>query len=190
MPDHPAGAASGPSDAAPSGPAAGGGPESGWPGVGGGWAAGSGAPVVAEIRFAVPGAAAAGFPAAARAALDALAGAAGFRSGRLARALDEPASWLLTSEWDGPGPWRRALSAFEVRYALTPLLVHAVDVPGAFEVLAAVDPRVARSDGRRDVEGGRDAERGGRGPAGTGSEARTYRSDRAADADTAAPRRP
>ncbi len=143
-----------------------------------GWAAaGCGAPVVAEIRFAVPGAAAAGFPAAARAALGALARAGGFRSGRLARALDEPASWLLTTEWDGPGPWRRALSAFEVRYALTPLLAHAV------EVLAAVDPPVARGAG-----GGRP----GVGPteAGDGDVdhlARTYRSDRAADADTAAP---
>ncbi|EIV93335.1 antibiotic biosynthesis monooxygenase [Frankia sp. QA3] len=170
-----------PAGAGRAAPAAGGRPEP--EGVGAGWAAAPGAPVVAEIRFAVPGAAAADFPAAARAALDALARAAGFRSGRLARALDEPASWLLTTEWDGPGPWRRALSAFEVRYALTPLLVHAVDVPGAFEVLAAVDPPVARGAGRRD------AERGGSGPADAGSGARTYRSDRAADADTAAPRR-
>ncbi|MCM3926049.1 antibiotic biosynthesis monooxygenase, partial [Frankia sp. AiPs1] len=169
--------------AAPSGPAAGGGPASGWQGVGGGWTAGSGTPVIAEIRFAVPAAAAAGFPAAARAALDALARAAGFRSGRLARALDEPASWLLTSEWDGPGPWRRALSAFEVRYALTPLLVHAVDVPGAFEVLAAVDPPATGGAGgdRSDVDPAEAA--GGDG----GCLARTYRSDRAANADTAAP---
>ncbi|WP_261568459.1 antibiotic biosynthesis monooxygenase [Frankia gtarii] len=185
MPDRPADAGAGElTDAgrARSGPTVGGGPEPG--GVGGGWAAaGSGAPVVAEIRFAVPGAAAAGFPAAARAALGALARAAGFRSGRLARALDEPASWLLTTEWDGPGPWRRALSAFEVRYALTPLLAHAVDVPGAFEVLAAVDPPVARGTG-----GGRP----GVGPTEVGDGdvdhlGRTYRSDRAADADTAAP---
>ncbi|KQC36413.1 hypothetical protein UK82_21215 [Frankia sp. ACN1ag] len=131
----------------------------------------------------MPAAAAAGFPTAARAALDALARAAGFRSGRLARALDEPESWLLTSEWDGPGPWRRALSAFEVRYALTPLLVHAVDVPGAFEVLAAVDPPVARDAGgdRLDVD---PAEAAGGDVARL---ARTYCSDRAADADTAAP---
>jgi hypothetical protein len=116
--------------------------------------------VVAQIAFVLPPAAAAGFPSAARAALDALAQAAGFRAGRLARALDAPESWLLSTEWDGPGPWRRALSSFEVRRTLTPLLVHAVDAPGAFEVLAAAGPAAG-----------------------------TYRSDRAADADTAAPGR-
>ncbi|MCL9796596.1 peptidoglycan-binding protein, partial [Frankia sp. AgKG'84/4] len=93
-------------------------------------------------------------------ALDALAVARGFRSGRLARALDAPESWLLITEWDGPGPWRRALSSFEVRRTLTPLLAHAVDAPGAFEILAAVGPAAG-----------------------------TFSSDRAADADTAAPRR-
>ncbi len=116
--------------------------------------------MVAQIAFVLPPAAAVAFPAGAQGALDALARAAGFRSGRLARALDAPESWLLTTEWDGPGPWRRALSSFEVRLALTPLLVHAVDAPGAFEVLAAAGPAAG-----------------------------TFRSDRAADADTAAPGR-
>ncbi|WP_462187702.1 MULTISPECIES: antibiotic biosynthesis monooxygenase [unclassified Frankia] len=129
------------------------------------WAAPTaGAPVVAQIAFAVPGDASpggAGFAAAARPALDALARAPGFRGGRIAQAPDEPGSWLMTTEWDGPGAWRRALSAFEVRYALTPLLVFAVDGPGTFEVLVSVD--------------------------GPGGSARTHRSDRAPDAGTAAP---
>ncbi|OFB43801.1 peptidoglycan-binding protein [Frankia sp. CcI156] len=137
------------------------------------WAAPTaGAPVVAQIAFAVPGDAVpgdavpggAGFAAAARPALDALARAPGFRGGRIAQALDEPGSWLMTTEWDGPGAWRRALSAFEVRYALTPLLVFAVDGPGTFEVLVSVD--------------------------GPGGSARTHRSDRTPDADTAAPGEP
>ncbi|CAO5169152.1 putative peptidoglycan bound protein [Frankia sp. AiPs1] len=158
-----------------------------------------------------------GFSAAAQAALEALAHCAGFRAGRLARALDAPRTWLLTTEWDGPGPWRRALSAFDVRCTLTPLLVHAVDVPGSFEVLAAVDaatpaasisprlasapastaatssssvrapsvdapsapPASARRPDRR-VDPDADAGAGG-------TTTHTYRSDRAVDADTAAP---
>ncbi|MCM3883951.1 peptidoglycan-binding protein [Frankia sp. R82] len=120
------------------------------------------APVLAQIAFELPpDADAASFPAAARAVLDAFGQCAGFRGGRLARALDAPRTWLLTTEWDGPGPWRRALSVFEVRCTLTPLLVHAVDAPGSYEVLATV---------------------------GTGAgTSRTYRSDRAPDADVAAP---
>ncbi|SNQ51117.1 Antibiotic biosynthesis monooxygenase [Frankia canadensis] len=139
------------------------------PAGGRGWRppAGASAPVVAQIAFTVPPAAADDFPAAVREVLAVLGGAAGFRRGRVARALDAQESWLLITEWDGPGPWRRALSLFDVRRTLTPLLVHAVDAPGAFEVLAAAD---APSAGGADL---------------------VFASDRAADADTAAPgRRP
>jgi len=120
--------------------------------------------VIAQIAFTLPPSVEADFRAAAGEALGALAAAAGFRRGRVARALDAPRSWLLVTEWDGPGPWRRALSGFDVRRILTPLLAYAVDAPGAFEVLAAVD-----------------------GPAGIGGPA-SFASDRAVDdVDPAAP---
>jgi hypothetical protein len=46
---------------------------------------------------------------------------------------------VLVTEWDGPGAWRRALGGFDVKMELTPLLAHAVDAPGAFEVLVGQD---------------------------------------------------
>ncbi|WP_238438126.1 antibiotic biosynthesis monooxygenase, partial [Frankia nepalensis] len=112
-----------------------------------------GAPVLAMVRFRLPAASGetAGpaarlvteFAAGAERALAALGQAAGYRSGRLARAMDDPAEWVLVTEWDGPGAWRRALGRFDVKLELTPLLVHAVDVPGAFEVLVGQDSPAA-----------------------------------------------
>lgn len=67
--------------------------------------------------------------------LDLLAARAGFRSGRVARAADDPTRWALVTEWDGAGGYRRAISAAEVKVALTPLLVWAVDEPTAYEVV-------------------------------------------------------
>lgn len=72
-------------------------------------------------------------------ALAALAGRPGYQSGGLARALDEPSHWLLATEWESVGSYRRALGAFEVKVALTPLLVDAVNEPSAYEVLAMTD---------------------------------------------------
>jgi hypothetical protein len=115
---------------------------------------GRAAPVLALVRFRLsaptdedgasggqPAAAAAGaeFAAAAERALAAFTRSVGFRSGRLARAVDDPDAWVLATEWDGPGAWRRALGGFDVRCELTPLLVHAIDAPGAFEVLVGQD---------------------------------------------------
>jgi hypothetical protein len=100
---------------------------------------GGGAPVLATVRFQVPDPAVAGFAAAGEAVIRALSRQRGYRGARLGRAVDDPSLWVLVSEWAGPGGWRRALSAFEVRCELAPLLVHAVDAPGAFEVLLAQD---------------------------------------------------
>ena len=111
-------------------------------------------------RFAVPEDDAAGFTARSRVALEALAARPGFRRGRVARAVDDPAEWVLVTEWDGVGAYRRALSAYEVKVDAAPLLGQARAEPGAFEVLVAVD---------------------GEGPVVTSG------SDRAADAGTVAP---
>ncbi len=111
-------------------------------------------------RFAVTEAEAGGFAGSARAALEALAARPGFRRGHAGRSVDDPAEWVLVTEWDGVGAYRRALSAYEVKMAATPLLAQARDGAGAFEVLIAAD--------------------------GTGVTA-TATSDRAADADTTSP---
>ncbi|HYT09060.1 MAG TPA: antibiotic biosynthesis monooxygenase [Mycobacteriales bacterium] len=96
-------------------------------------------PVIVVSRFAVPDQESAAFTERARAALAALAGRPGFRRGRVGRSVDEPAEWVLVTEWDGVGAYRRALSAYEVRVAATPLLAQARDEPGAFEVLVSAD---------------------------------------------------
>jgi hypothetical protein len=95
--------------------------------------------VLGSVCFRVPDTDAARFVAAGEAVLRALATRRGYRGARLGRALDDPTLWMLVSEWAGPGDWRRALSAFEVRCELAPLLVYAVDAPGAFEILLGQD---------------------------------------------------
>jgi len=92
----------------------------------------------------------------AHAALEVLAARPGYRSGRLARALDEPRHWCLVTDWESVGAYRRALSAYEVRVAATPLLAESLDEPSAFEVLADAAPgaavRPATSDRAGDDE--------------------------------------
>ena len=74
-------------------------------------------------------------PTALERAVAALAARPGFRyAPGSVRRPDDPARWVLVSEWDGVGAWRRALSAFEVRVEAVPLLALAEDEPGAFEV--------------------------------------------------------
>ena len=115
------------------------------------------------LHFAVPEPDTASFLASAWDALEALAGCPGFRSGRAGRAADDAAAWVLVTEWDGVGAYRRALSAYDVKVRATPLLARARDEPGAFEVLLTQ---------------------------GTGTQS-TAVSDRADDADTSGPgRRP
>lgn len=91
-------------------------------------------------RFAVAEDAGADFAGRAAVALEALAARPGFRRGHAGRAVDEPTEWVLVTEWDGVGAYRRALSAYEVKVAATPLLAEARDEPGAYEVLVAADP--------------------------------------------------
>lgn len=73
-------------------------------------------------------------------ALAALAARPGYRGGSLARALDEPSHWVLATEWESVGSYRRALGDFAVKVALTPLQADALNEPSAYEVLATTDP--------------------------------------------------
>ena len=75
------------------------------------------------------------------AALAALRARPGFRSGEVGHAVDDPQTWVVVTRWDDVGPWRRALSAPDVRVALAPVLAGAVDEGGAFEVVADVGTR-------------------------------------------------
>lgn len=86
-------------------------------------------------RFDVAGSSGASFEAEAQAAMAVLSARPGHRGSRLGRAVDDPATWVLVTEWDDVGSYRRALSSYEVKVAATPLLARARQEPSAFEVL-------------------------------------------------------
>ena len=94
-------------------------------------------------RFVVPPDTQDGFVERAHAALAALADRPGYLSGRLTRALDDPAHWTLVTEWESVGAYRRALGGFDVKVHATPLLSESVDEPSAFETLATAAPGAA-----------------------------------------------
>jgi len=86
-------------------------------------------------HFDVPEAEGASFETEARTGIAALAARPGHLSSRLGRAADDPAAWVLVTEWDSVGSYRRALSAYEVKVAATPLLAQARNSASAYEVL-------------------------------------------------------
>ncbi|MFI7597411.1 antibiotic biosynthesis monooxygenase family protein [Actinoplanes sp. NPDC049681] len=91
-------------------------------------------------RFVVPPDTQDSFVERAHAALAALAASTGYTSGRLTRALDDPAYWTLVTEWESVGAYRRALGGFDVKVHATPLLSESLDEPSAFETLATAQP--------------------------------------------------
>lgn len=79
--------------------------------------------------------------------LDQLGTRPGFVRGSVGRALDDPTLWLLRTEWRDVGSYRRALSSYETKVAVLPLLSAAIDEPAAYEVIVgegATEPNDAR----------------------------------------------
>jgi len=113
------------------------------------------------MRYYVPEDAGREFREDARAALTALSERPGFERGHLGRSTDDPSVWVLSTEWEGVGAYRRALSSYEVKLRATPVLQQAVEGPSAFEVLESA----------------------------SGGEHGSAQPDRAVDAGTAGPRR-
>jgi heme oxygenase (mycobilin-producing) len=83
----------------------------------------------------------------AQAALEAFAARPGFLRGRIGRAADDPRAWVLTTEWENVGAYRRSLSAFDVKVHAAPLLSLGRDEPSAFEVLWSVEGGVTATTG-------------------------------------------
>ncbi len=92
-------------------------------------------------RFVVAQDAGEEFRSRAEVALAALAARPGYAGGRVGRAVDDPTRWVLITEWDGVGAYRRALSAYDVKIAASPLLAESVYEPSAYEVLLDQDGR-------------------------------------------------
>ena len=82
----------------------------------------------------------AGFRRVAQDALGVLAQRPGFVRGSLGRSTDDTTAWVLVSEWDSVGSYRRALGSYEVKLHAAPLLADAIDLPASFETLVAADP--------------------------------------------------
>jgi quinol monooxygenase YgiN len=92
-------------------------------------------PLVVVTRYLVPPGDAETFRGRAREALDALLAQPGCRRGNVGRSLDDPDRWVLATEWDSTGSYRRALSSYDVKLRAVPVMYHAIDEPTAYESL-------------------------------------------------------
>lgn len=62
-----------------------------------------------------------------------LADKPGFVGGEIGRNLDDPSLWVLSTRWENVGSYRRALSSYDAKMYVQPLMVHALDEPSAYE---------------------------------------------------------
>ncbi len=97
-----------------------------------------------------PGADPAEFHNQAALALRLLAERPGFQGGTLARATDDDQAWLLLTEWESVGAYRRALGGYQVKLLATPVLAQALDQPSAFEELLRIDAGGAERESASD----------------------------------------
>lgn len=75
-----------------------------------------------------------------RASLAVLARRPGFVRGSLGRATDDADAWVLVTEWDSVGSYRRALGNAEVKMTATPLFYLADGAVSGFEQLVTAGP--------------------------------------------------
>ena len=64
-----------------------------------------------------------------------LAARPGYQRGTLGRNVDDPELWVLSTQWEHVGAYRRSLSSYEVKLHAVPLLSRALDEPSAYEVV-------------------------------------------------------
>ena len=86
-------------------------------------------------RFRVPAEQQATFREDLQRARETLAERPGFVRGRIGRNTDDPELWVLTTEWESVGAYRRALSAYDVKLTAVPVLSRALDEPSAYELV-------------------------------------------------------
>ena len=84
-------------------------------------------------RFRVPEAEQAAFRDDLQRAREVLSVQSGYLAGRIGRNVDDSELWTLVTEWEGPGAYRRALSAYDVKLSAVPTLSRALDEPSAYE---------------------------------------------------------
>lgn len=96
--------------------------------------------LVVVTRYVVPEAEGTTFRERAREALDALCAQPGCRRGHVGRSMDDPTRWLLQTEWDSTGAYRRGLSSYDVKVRAVPVMYYAIDEPTAYEALVEGGP--------------------------------------------------
>lgn len=79
----------------------------------------------------------------------------GFVDARVARAIDDDGLIVMDVGWTTVGAYRRALSSYDVKVSVVPIISQAVDEPTAFEVLHVTD-----GHGAADAEGALAADAG------------------------------
>jgi quinol monooxygenase YgiN len=89
--------------------------------------------VIVVNRFRVPDEDTHAFRADLEQAREVVSGQAGYIAGRIGRNVDEPELWVLVTEWDSVGSYRRALSSYDVKLGAVPTLSRAVEEPSAYE---------------------------------------------------------
>lgn len=91
-------------------------------------------------RFVVPDADVVAFTARVRRALELLTARPGCLGGQLGRATDEADRWVLVLRFESAAAYRRALTPFDVREHVVPLLSEALsDEPAGYEVTLDAD---------------------------------------------------
>lgn len=91
-------------------------------------------------RFRVDADGAEAFRADLERAHEVLAEQRGYAAGRVGRNVDDPALWVLTTEWDSVGAYRRALSTYDVKLSAVPTLSRSLDEPSAYEPVLPGEP--------------------------------------------------
>lgn len=100
--------------------------------------------MLAVTRFRVPPAEEAAFVELARAASDFYATRPGSEGCEVVRNLDAPGLWALVSRWADVGSYRRAFNGYDAKVILTPLMLLAIDEPGAYDAPDALGPNLPR----------------------------------------------
>jgi len=83
--------------------------------------------------------------------LERLAERPGYVGGAVGRALDDPKMWVLQTRWENVGSYRRALSSYDIKMTVVPLLSYAVDEASAYEIVAGEGATVPNEDRPRSV---------------------------------------
>jgi quinol monooxygenase YgiN len=91
--------------------------------------------VIVVNRFRVPAEQQEQFRGDLQRARETLAERPGHVRGRIGRNVDDPELWVLTTEWENVGAYRRALSAYDVKLTAVPVLSQALEEPSAYELV-------------------------------------------------------